>query len=275
MNYILLDVFGKPSINKISRLMQKKHKIIYVKDLNKYNFTKNDVIIRWATQKLFKTNHAKIINLSIGIKNASNKALARSIFQENNISCPKTFFIGGEILFPAIFRPPYHRKGESFFIINNQIELNHLNYENDWYASSIIEKTNEYRVHVGHGKVLLIHEKPLKEGEIRGNQAITGLPWGNVLPWIKYKKNLCKLACDAVKILKLDMGAVDIIKGKDKKYYVLEVNTAPTLNDSPYSCKRYAKYFDWIFNHSKENWWNYNQYTIGKSFAWTNNQLES
>jgi glutathione synthase/RimK-type ligase-like ATP-grasp enzyme len=259
--------------------MKEKHILLIDNKVRNHKFNKNDIIIRWGNRIHIESNGAKVINLSKGIANASNKAKARQIFQENNISCPKTW-INEEILdytFPLICRPYFHRKGQNFNIINNIDQLEHLwsqtDEETSLYYSKIIDKSNEYRVHVGHGKVLLIHEKPLKEGEIRGNQAITGLSWGNVLNWSEYKQKLCKLACDGVKVLGLSTGAVDIIKGKDKKYYILEVNTAPTLNDSPYSCQRYAKYFDWILKHPKNKWWDYNKYTLGKSFAWTNTQL--
>jgi glutathione synthase/RimK-type ligase-like ATP-grasp enzyme len=273
MNYIIIHKFGIPSIKAIMNLMDVDCTLLKGREqINRTRFNSGDKIIRWATQLQFNTNHAKIFNLSKGIVNASNKAKARQIFQENNVSCPITWFDDYTIQYPVIARPSHHRKGEQFFIIENQRQMNI--YGNiDFYYSQIIDKTNEYRVHVGHGKVLLIHEKPLLEGEIRANQHITGLSWGNVLRWEDYRKNLCKLACDAVKVLGLDMGAVDIIKDRENNYYVLEVNTAPTLNDSPYSCQRYAKYFDWIFKNDNPQWWDYTQWEAGKSFAWKNNQL--
>lgn len=41
----------------------------------------------------------------------------------------------------------------------------------------------------------------------------------------------CDLAAKAVFALDLDFGAVDLIKGKDGRFYVLEVNTAPGVTD--------------------------------------------
>lgn len=279
MNYIILNKFGYPSIKTISKLMKVDHRIVSTKALPV--FTNEDKIIRWATSYDINTRGAKVYNKKDSISLACNKGKSRMYMQKKGVSVPDSWDKIEYATFPYIARPNHHRKGEGFYVVENVDDAKHLfaiEHENvlmgNMYYSKIIDKTNEYRVHVAHGKILLIHEKPLREGEIRGNQHITGLSWGNVLPWNSYKKKMCALACDAVKCIGLDCGAVDIIKGRDKNYYVCEINMAPTLNDSPYSVQRYAKYFDWLFSSKdKRKWWEYKNYTIGSSFAWKNNQL--
>jgi len=239
-------------------------------------FTEDDIIIRWGNSIRIRTNGAKIINMSNAIQRASNKSEARRIMSQNEVSIPTTRFYGEAIQTPCIARPSRHHKGQNFNIIHSQSDLVRLERRNNldgWYFSEVIDKTNEYRVHVGHGKVLVINEKPLVEGELRANQAVTEQSWGQAMQWHEFKKKMCKLACDAVHILGLDMGAVDIMRDRENNYYVCEVNTAPTISDSPYSCARYARYFDWIFRHNGGEWWNYEEWTSGKSFAWKNSQL--
>ena len=46
---------------------------------------------------------------------------------------------------------------------------------------------------------------------------------------------------NTIKALKLDFGAVDIIRAKNGKLYVLEVNTAPGLEER--KLQIYADYF--------------------------------
>ena len=53
---------------------------------------------------------------------------------------------------------------------------------------------------------------------------------------------LCPIAIQAVNLLDLDFGAVDIIY-KDDEFYVLEVNTAPSLTSNSDILERYVKAF--------------------------------
>lgn len=280
MNFILVSTHGKPSVRKIGSLMSEEHRIVYTHQRIPI-FHEDDVCIRWGCTTPLHFNGAKVINTSKAINLASNKAESRMLMQEKDVSVPRSFINIGDIrndYFPIIARNSHHRKGQNFVVCKNYFDLRAFEQRNrnTNYYSKIIDKTNEYRVHVGHGKVLFIHEKPLLEGEIRGNQAITGLSWGRVIPWDDYRKPLCQLACDAVKCLGLDIGAVDIIKERTTgKFFVCEVNTAPTLCDSEYSSGRYAKYFDWIFRHPNEEWYDYTQWNAGKSFAFKNSQLSA
>lgn len=97
-----------------------------------------------------------------------------------------------------------------------------------------IKKQDEFRVHVFKDKVLDIQQKKRKKDvpneEVnwkvrnRGNGFIYARE-GVVLP-----ESVRSLACDSIRSLSLDFGAVDIIHNKKQdKYYVLEVNTAPGL----------------------------------------------
>ncbi len=62
---------------------------------------------------------------------------------------------------------------------------------------------------------------------------------------------------------------------KDDLAYVLEVNTSPTLNSSPYMTAKYAQYFDWLFaKDSRRNHFDYSTYKKAKSFAWKNFNFE-
>lgn len=95
------------------------------------------------------------------------------------------------------------------------------------------KKTHEYRVHVFNGKVIDITQKRKRVG-MQTNARIRNLDNGWVFCRedldIDNKNELTKQAILACSVCKLDFGAVDIIWNKqEKKYYVLEVNTAPGL----------------------------------------------
>jgi glutathione synthase/RimK-type ligase-like ATP-grasp enzyme len=93
-----------------------------------------------------------------------------------------------------------------------------------------IPKTQEYRCHVMHGEVFFIQRKARKlEVEDEDvNWQVRNLAGGFI--YANKDVNLPEAAKEqaimAVQALGLDFGAVDLIYGTDKKYYVLEVNTA-------------------------------------------------
>jgi predicted ATP-grasp superfamily ATP-dependent carboligase len=57
----------------------------------------------------------------------------------------------------------------------------------------------------------------------------------------EFKNKLIEIAKKCIKILKYDFGAVDIILGGNGRFYVLEVNSAPGLEER--KLKIYADYF--------------------------------
>lgn len=274
MNKIIIGKYGRSTIRRISNAMQTDHVVVNVTEGVNNTIGVDDIAIKWGTSSIARTlgicyNSAESVAL------AANKKRARFHMQRFGVTTPNTFNPRNDMPFPFILRPSKHRHGDNFYIVNNTEEYLRVPFDESWYCSSIINKTNEYRVHVGHGKVLFINEKPLSSTDIRANQHITGEGWGTVIGWNDYNVALCRLACDAVKALGLDMGAVDIMKDATGTFCVAEVNTAPTLsNEDKYSIGRYAKYFDWLFMHgNRREWWDYSEWQRGKSFAWKNNQL--
>lgn len=90
----------------------------------------------------------------------------------------------------------------------------------------------EFRVHVFRGKVLDVQQKKRKFGIDNVNPSIRNHSNG----WIYARSNIdippviTQASLDAVHILGLDFGAVDIgYRERDGKAFVFEVNTAPGL----------------------------------------------
>ncbi len=96
--------------------------------------------------------------------------------------------------------------------------------------TKFIEDGVEYRVHVFNGEVI-DYQKKFGTASIKNHdngtifiRTIDGEP-------LKRIEDNEKIAVDAVKALGLDFGAVDIIR-KDKKSFVLEVNTACGMEET-------------------------------------------
>lgn len=93
-----------------------------------------------------------------------------------------------------------------------------------------IKKKDEYRIHVFQGDAFFVQRKARKKDvpddqvnwQVRNHA--NGFIFAN--QDVEVSDDARREACNAVACLGLDFGAVDIILGTDRKWYVLEVNTA-------------------------------------------------
>lgn len=97
-----------------------------------------------------------------------------------------------------------------------------------------VKKQDEYRVHVFAGEVIDIQRKMRKKEvpDEKVNWQVRNLEGGFIFgrEGIQPPEGIDKLCIDAVEVLGLDFGAVDVIYNKhEDKLYLLEVNTAPGL----------------------------------------------
>jgi hypothetical protein len=102
------------------------------------------------------------------------------------------------------------------------------------YFTQLVPKHNEFRVWVFRGKHLATYEKKLDYPGKYGKRGRSKEVWnwhnGFAFHFVQPEQvqdKLKTLAINAVAALDLDFGAVDILLGADRRYYVLEVNTAP------------------------------------------------
>lgn len=106
---------------------------------------------------------------------------------------------------------------------------------------------DEYRVHIFKGEVLDVQKKKKRLGFNGSSSGIRNHSNG----WVYARSDvaipdmLCPIAIQAVELLGLDFGAVDIgHKVNENKFFVFEVNTAPGLEGSTLD-----KYTKAIYNY--------------------------
>jgi len=231
---------------------------------------KRDRTIRWGCRVIADQSDI-IANKGTAIAQSSNKMVARDVMRLAGISIPPTATTPAQVEGIAhagqwVHRPAYHHAGKHFKVLDTRVDCVKA-LARGGYVSVLIEKTHEFRLHVAHGKVLGIQEKPIPPGEHRANMSVSNVPW-RVLKREEWKPKMCRMAIEAVDCLNLDFGAVDVICGKGKsEYYVLEVNTAPQISSDLISLK-YAKYFDWLARKNRERF-DTESKRGGAGFAWT------
>lgn len=172
------------------------------------------------------------------VAKSSSKYTARMEFKKAGIRVPNCWTVDAvprNAQYPLIVRPTHHFAGRNFFVVENGAGLA---AHRGGYASEIVDKSRELRLHVFLGTVIGIQEKPISE-DIRANLAVNGDPWKVIGP-----SSCPKIAFDysisAADAVGLDFGAVDIIRSRDGKWYVLEINTAPQIS-SEYILRKYAQ----------------------------------
>lgn len=269
MNYILIHwKFGRESMQKVVDNMEEDCQVVAKKDNGTWWLYESGSwvqikdalkrltagkVINWGNHIINSDSFAEV-NQSTAVALASNKARSRRVLRDAGVKVPKTVFPGESIKvkYPLIGRPSHHFGGKQFHIINNSKEGHALRAKYDivdWYFSEVFSKTHEFRVHVAHGKVLVMHEKPLVDGELRANHTINQEDW-HALKWSEMPRGVALEAIKAVRVLGLDYGAVDVMyNASNDTCAVCEVNTSPSIV-ADYTNGKYAAYFDWLIRHN-------------------------
>jgi len=198
-----------------------------------------DGVVCWGVQQeVLPRSSKRVLNANC---NRFNKMTHLDKFIEADLLAPRPeidaskfvpFSISGKI---ALARNISHQKGLDIVVCKTREELVRAMQDRDFWVEWIPTRT-EYRVWVFRDKVLAVYEKQFKgEGEYKGyirNHRFGFEFVSRNMEGIGGMRELGKCSVAAVKCLDLDFGAVDVIRGKDGKFYVLEVNTAPNI-DSP------------------------------------------
>jgi len=285
----MVNVYGKMQTGNLVVRRKLPHKTFYrVYTNNKLKRIKKKeidlknakVIIRWGTQEVLDIPKGCIVyNKCSVLKNITHKLEARLIMASKGVNVPLNITEETKLcdmVFPIIARPYFHSKGKNFVVLPDyEAYVNHYVNNSDWYYSNFVDKVQEFRVHCLAGKILNYLEKPNpNNGNIAWNRAQNEEPFVSV-KWSDYNINVATEALKACQALDADFVGVDVLLDKDGKAWVLECNSAPTLNSSEYSCERYAKAFDWLFaSETKRKHWDFTKFKKVTSLAWKNFQLE-
>ena len=208
-----------------------------------YDARRRDVIINWGNSSApYFKSHPSDLNKHSAIALACNKlktfeTLEAAGFQHLPLWCT-TRYEADQLLYTAsqggtTSAAIYCRtlltghSGSGIVIANNSYEL----VDAPLYTVKTKHK-HEFRVHVFKGEVLDVQQKKRKHGSGSSGSGIRNHANGWIYARcdIDIPTGILEASVDAVRILGLDFGAVDIgYREVDKKVFVFEVNTAPGL----------------------------------------------
>lgn len=190
-------------------------------------------IIRYGSSRYFGFNNPQINNIE-SIMSASNKYLSLGILNQTGITVPKIYVTScmDSMKYPVLARKNYHKQGRDIILCNNEEEAFSALQSNRDYFVEFVEARAEYRLHCVNNEIVKIFRK-VKEDAIPDDfiRCVRN-GWGfyrvdTEQDWLQPMKTK---AIESLKALGLYFGAVDMIHSIDRRFVVLEVNSAPALN---------------------------------------------
>lgn len=194
-----------------------------------------DYLIRWGNRGSTPYRPSEeVFNSRTNLNHTSDKLESLDILESAGINVPEYTTdrdaLGDDIDYPALGRDESHTRGEDIRLILQQRD-DYFGESADYFVE-YIPTEREYRMHVVNGEVIETHEKRLLSNEDPQPPYLRNHETGWIFAEPREREPPNRLAKDAVGALGLDFGAVDIIRGEDGEFYVLEVNSAPSLEES-------------------------------------------
>lgn len=193
-------------------------------------------VLRWGSQRF---PEAGGVNTPSSLALASDKLRAFIAFHDAGVRIPE-FTTTPPLGFDSVWLGRSRRGyGGKDIVVYEQPPAPYPAVGHEFYTR-YIPNTREYRIHVFNGEVIRVQGKYLD------------FPDDHTIPHIKnyvqgfrfrtpdktLNSSRANTAINAVAVLGLLFGAVDLLIGEDGLEYVLEVNTAPKL--ASLTCSQYA-----------------------------------
>lgn len=198
-------------------------------------------VIRWGNRERVRYTPRKVLNKSEAMDNASNKARALQVMEENGIAHPpiKTRFDGALLL----ARKSEHMHGSGAYFITSQFDFDCARRIGCTSFMEFVPAKKEFRVHVFQGEPIFIYERVCPSNP---NSLNIRNDWNEERRTVRETPPLIVAeAIKAVNLMGLDFGAVDIGLSINDRPYVYEVNTAPGLvNDDTHMKPSFQVYKD-------------------------------
>lgn len=194
---------------------------------------RGDCVITWGGGGSVHSGRCRTFN-GAGLNTATNKLSCFNILSAAGVSIPRFWINQAEIpddAFPIVCRTVLNgHSGAGIVIANARDELVRAPLYVEYK-----KKQDEYRIHVLGGEVISVQRKALRQGEgrpaepdFRVRNLANGFVFvrGDVNP----PEAVLEQARQSIIATGLDFGAVDVIwNERERRAYVLEINTAPGL----------------------------------------------
>lgn len=194
-----------------------------------------DYLVRWGSRKrITYIPNEQTINRRTRIAQNTNKLKSLRIMDDADVPVPPHSTNHNDLDYPMLGRKTSHSQGTDIALILQQRDIDY--YPSDFYTQ-YIPTDREFRVHIVGGEPIKVNKKLRRndvdrrdyEPHVRNYES--GFVFGttNGDPEDHPAADPAVKACNA---LELEIGAVDVIRDEQGNYHVLEVNTAPSLDEA-------------------------------------------
>ena len=214
---------------------------------SKFRARNSDVIINWGSSYIPQQIKvaATVLNKPFNVGRAANKLAFFNDMAENAPEViPEFWTYRDEIpedAYPIVCRTVLNgHSGEGIVIADTEDEL----VDAPLYVK-YIKKDQEYRIHVAGGEVISVQRKARKydvpDDEVNWRIRNHGNGFVFARNEVEAPDEVTDVATRAVGAMGLDFGAADVVYTRDRKAFVLEINTAPGLEGT--TLTDYVNYF--------------------------------
>lgn len=197
-----------------------------------------EYLIRWGSAKKPELDRqvSGVLNSASAVARASHKYRSLQLLQEAGLPIPAFSRYPEDLAYP-IFGRDFHHSGGKDIIQYDSLE-DAIGSNRDFYVS-VLPSSSERRIHVFRGTVLRVQGKYF-DGDGERQPTIRNRTNGYVFRTPNKKLHTRRLedAIQAVEVLGLDFGAVDLLLDGEQ-HYILEVNSAPACR--PMNAAAYAQ----------------------------------
>jgi peptidoglycan hydrolase-like protein with peptidoglycan-binding domain len=161
-----------------------------------------------------------------------NKFQQFQVISQAGVLTPKFYAahaVPADARFPLFGRALQHREGKDIMLALQPEDVALRRAAGSNFFTEFVARETEYRIWVYRKRHLATYQKVMQRPEqykYFGCSYRNGFVF-NLVRSEDVPREAVEAAGNAVAALGLDFGAVDVLKGKDGRYYVLEVNTAP------------------------------------------------
>ena len=187
----------------------------------------------------------KVFNNVDALRLCDDKAYSYALFNKNKIPTPKTMVLpltffedlskyfmeikrlikSNNLKYPLIVKERRNSLGLGVYLVHNDNELKKI-LKNKWQRELIIQEYIDYEYGKDYRVYVINHRPKAIVSRSNKNDFRSNVELGGKMKIISKPDNeLLKVAIRASLALKLDFGAIDIVKDKNHKYLVLEVNS--------------------------------------------------
>lgn len=211
------------------------------------------IVINWGSSKFERIIYSQVVNPPLCIAKAANKLEAFKAFKNAEAPIPHPLWTDSRVEASrwlaegvtalVVCRTELNgHSGEGIVLVDKQEAL----VDAPLYTA-YIPKKEEYRLHVHNGQVFFVQRKARNKDIADENVNWKIRNHGNGFIFAHKDVDVPEAAKQAaimsVQVLGLDFGAVDIIYGVDRKWYVLEVNCAPGIEPASTTLEKYVEQF--------------------------------